>query len=284
MKKFIHNFINSQGIDIVRKNRLNLNIYEKYPKKSITERRFYNIGAGSFKHPYWTNIDYSTEHYKKVQKNPFIHYDLMAITPLPLENDIAEIIYSSHTIEHVNDHAVRNMLKEAHRVLKKGGGIRLTTPNAWLEYQAYVNNDMSYWYWLKNYSNKSWGKIYKIPLSEVTIHQIFIHHFASQLSEISNDNTADKKYSDKEIIEIFKASPTVETLDFFTQQCKFNPDYPGSHINWWTYEKITSFLKEAGFSKIYISGAGQSLYAPMRDPYLFDSTHPKISLFIEAIK
>ena len=285
MKKLTRNFLNNFGFDLIKKEKLNLNVYDKYPKESLEKKRFYNIGAGSFYHPYWTNIDYATNHYDKVQRNPFIHYDLMALEPLPIEDNTAEIIYSSHTIEHVSDKAVRNMLKEAYRILKKGGGIRLTTPNAWLEYQAYINNDMSYWYWQKSYSkSKNWKKVYTKPLKEASIHQIFLHHFASQLCEISIDESSNKKYSDAEISETFSKNPKVETLDFFTQQCKFNPKYPGSHINWWTYKKLVSFLKEAGFLEPYISGAGQSVYPQMRDSYLFDNTHPKISLFIEARK
>lgn len=285
MKKLIRNLANNAGLDIVKKTKIELTSYDNYPKESLDKRRFYNIGAGTFYHPYWTNIDYETEHYKSAQKASFMHHDLMAMTSLPIEDNVAEIIYSSHTIEHVSDAAVRNMLKESYRILKKGGGIRLTTPNAWLEHQAYLKNDISYWYWIKNYSNKnSWEKIYTKPLSETSIHQIFLHHFASQLCEINKDDSPEKKYSDTEISNIFSKKPYVDTLDYFTQQCEFNPKHPESHINWWTYKKIISFLKEAGFTSPYISGCNQSIYPVLRDPYLFDSTHPRISLYIEAQK
>jgi len=77
--------------------------YDNFPSESLTSRRFYNIGSGAFYHPYWTNIDYESEYYTPSQKNPFINYNLMKLEPLPIESNTAEIVYSSHTIEHVTD-------------------------------------------------------------------------------------------------------------------------------------------------------------------------------------
>lgn len=47
--------------------KLDPSLYDRYPADSIKGRRFYNIGAGSFAHPYWTNIDYATGWYGTVQ-------------------------------------------------------------------------------------------------------------------------------------------------------------------------------------------------------------------------
>lgn len=268
-----------------KKEKWNNSIYDNYSEDSLLRRRFYNIGAGKFAHPYWTNIDYATKHYSNVQDTPFINYNLMKLKRLPIEDNVAELVYSSHTIEHVSDEAVQNMLNESYRILKPGGGIRLTTPNAWLEFQAYMRKDTKFWYWVDSYTQPgSWEKLYKIPLSTASIHQIFLHHFASQLCEIDIDDSAQKKFSDSEIVQIFTSNPDVKTLDYFTKQCKFNPEYPGNHINWWTHDKLISFLKKAGFTEPYISGWGQSVFPPLRDNSLFDKTHPKISLYVEAIK
>ncbi len=282
----VRRLINRLGFDVVRRQRTDPRAwYVGFPEESLQKKRFYNVGAGEFYHPYWTNVDYATEHYSESQTAPFLQYDLMALEPLPVATDSAEIVYSSHTIEHVSDAAVRNLLAESYRILKPGGGIRLTTPNAWLELQAYQRRDISFWYWKDWYSAPgTWEKLYKVPLSEASIHQLFLHHFASQLSEIDIDDSPPKKYSDSEISEYFAEHPDVSGLDYFTSKCTYNPDHPGNHINWWVGEKLTSFLREAGFSAPYVSGYGQSLFAPLRDTALFDSTHPKMSLYVEAIK
>jgi hypothetical protein len=154
-----------------------------------------------------------------------------------------------------------------------------------LEFQAYKRRDIKFWYWVDWYSTPgTWEKLYKVPLSEASIHQLFLNHFASQLCEIDIDDSPPKKFSDAEIAEIFSKSPDVQTLDYFTKLCKYNPEHPGSHINWWTHEKLVSFLKEAGFSEPYRSGWAQSVFPPLRETSLFDNTHPRISLYVEAIK
>jgi len=88
-----------------------------YGKDDVRNKRFYNIGAGLFRHPAWTNIDFYSDHYKD---NPIdINYDLLEKKPLPLPDSSANIVYSSHTIEHITNDAAQNMFNEAHRILKK---------------------------------------------------------------------------------------------------------------------------------------------------------------------
>lgn len=285
MKRVLNSIFDYLGYE-VRKKKSNFSrvLYETYTYQTLQEKRFYNIGAGSFKHPYWTNIDFSTKYYNTIQ-NDFINYNLVEMKPLPIQDNVAEIVYSSHTIEHVSDEAAANMFKESYRILKKGGGIRITTPDALLEYKAYSRKDIRYWYWVEQYSKHgTWEKLYKIPLSKASIHQLFLHHFASQLSEIDVDDSISKKYSDTEISDHFMQNPNVSSLDYFTKQCKFNVEHPGNHINWWTHEKLISFLKKAGFIAPFISGFGQSTFPPLRDTLFFDNTHPSISLYVEAIK
>lgn len=285
MKQEIINIIDSLGYEVRKKTMAgNSPYYDIFPEQSLHEKHFYNIGAGSFQHPYWTNIDFATKHYSNIQ-NDFIDYNLMEMKPFPIEDNIAEIIYSSHTIEHINDEAVHNMLIEAYRILKPGGCIRLSAPNAWLGFEAYKRNDITWWYWVDKYSKfGTWSKLYKIPLSKASIDQLFLHQFASQLCEIDVDDSSVKKYSDSEIREYFKEKHDVFALDYFTKQCEFNVDHPGNHMNWWTHEKVISFLKKAGFLAPYISGWGQSVLSPLRDTSLFDNTRPKISLYVEAFK
>jgi SAM-dependent methyltransferase len=290
VKRVIRSIVKRLGFDIKRIGRvgqlITLHDYDEFSEESLKRKRFFNIGAGRFRHPYWTNVDFATDHYADAQVGSrFLQYDLMALRPLPIEDGVAELVYSSHTIEHVTDEAVRNMLRESYRVLKPGGGIRLTAPDAWLDLEAYRKNDIGFWYWADMYSAPgTWESHYKIPLSEASIHQLFLHHFASQLCEIDIDGSPQKKISDSEISEYISSHHDASCLEYFTSQCSFSSEHPGNHINWWTREKVISFLQEAGFSTPYVSGWGQSVFPPLRDTSIFDSTHPKISLYVEAIK
>ena len=67
-------------------------IYEQYySEDSIKNRRFYNIGAGRFRHPFWTNIDKVSSHYKSRISEDNIDFDLFDKKHLPIENDSAEV-------------------------------------------------------------------------------------------------------------------------------------------------------------------------------------------------
>lgn len=50
-----------------------------YPKVDILARRFYNIGAGSFYHPCWTNVDYDSNWYaaNRAKTQSGLPYDLL---------------------------------------------------------------------------------------------------------------------------------------------------------------------------------------------------------------
>ena len=283
MKKMVYNQIRKLGYNITKLATPNLALYSEYSLESKNKKAFYNVGAGSFSHPHWTNIDYSSDSYSAMQSN-FLEHDLMELVPLPIEDESAEIIYSSHTIEHVSDEAVRNLINDSYRALKKGGVIRLTTPDIMLNYAAYQLNDRHYYYFADYYSEKgTYEHKFNIPENKASIEQLFLHQFAGQLVEFDiRDNV--KKYSDQEIEEVFTSMELEDALNFFSLKCSFNPMHPENHINWWSFKKLKTMLEDAGFKIIYKSGYGQSRYAMLRDTNYFDNTHPKISLYVEAVK
>lgn len=289
VKKVVKKVVNAIGYDIhrVRKNDIDL-YYEIYGKKAVENRRFYNIGAGSFRHPAWTNVDHKSEWYNVVQENGIdIDWDLLSLTPLPIQDDSAEIVYSSHTIEHITNEAAQNMFKESHRILRKGGVFRVTTPNIDLEFRAYKENDRHCFYWIDCYSipkNYQRAKLNK-PLNEASIQQIFLGHFASSASTLHADGSPER-ISDEELDRIFREMEYEEALNYCISKCSLEVQkkYPGNHINWWNKNKLFRMLRIARFHNIYLSGYGQSFSPVLRNIWMFDSTHPKISLYVEAVK
>lgn len=256
------------GLEIRRIPQESPELYRGYSSESIAQRRFYNVGAAGFYHPSWTNIDYATDWYRSRQKHPFLNFDLTSLEPLPIEAGCAEIVYSSHTIEHISDKAAANFLSECYRILKPGGILRLTMPDFSLARGAFRRGDQSFF-------------------SSVGIHaslpQSFVHFFATQLVAARHADPAGK-LNDAEIIKMFAEEETEQQVNRLTSACAFDPDSPGNHINWWTYGKAESFLRTAGFSTVYRSGYGQSAAVPLRNIHLFDNTYPQMSLYVEAIR
>lgn len=295
MKRAIKKIIRSFGYDLspikkpAKKPSFDLEAYKKYPQESILKKRFYNIGAGGFYHPYWTNIDFKSDWYKVYEETSLsgIHFDLMSLQPLPIGSDSAELVYSSHTVEHISDPAAQNMFNESFRILKKGGLIRVTTPNINLEYRAMRDNDRHYFFWIDNYSQPKEMDRIKIsaPMNQTPIEQIFLFHFAGNVSTLPIDG-AKERITTEEFKRIFSTMKLEDALNYCTSKVDLDVQAknPGNHVNWWNSEKMTRMLKQAGFKEVFNSGYGQSFAPPMRNVTLFDSTHPKISLYMEAIK
>jgi len=282
----VKKILNKFGVDIFRfKDPFNLALYNSVmTKEDIQNRPFYNVGAGSFYHPYWTNIDYSSEWYNGIQKN-FIEHNLMSKLPLPIDTGKAKIIYTSHTIEHIKEDAVQVFFNEAYRCLEKGGVFRITTgPDAETDFRALVTQDEDWFYWDKNYVKKgSYESIFLKPATSVPLSERWLHHVATQLAP-NSISPSKVKLSDKEIIEAIDKFGFPDVLNYLCGLCDFQSDRPSNHISWWTHEKIFTFLKNSGFKNIYRSGFRQSTSPLMRNSNLFDSTHPQMSIYVEAIR
>ena len=206
---------------------------------------------------------------------------------IPIETNYAEIVYSSHTIEHITDEAAQNMFNESFRILKEGGIFRITAPNIDLDYRAYNNNDRNYFFWIDNYSIS--GEIHrtglKKPMNEASIGEIFLAHFASSVSPLYI-NGPNERIDDNQVKTIFSEMEYESALNYCTSKCpiEIQKRNPGNHINWWNKNKLFKMFNKAGFDDIYLSGYGQSFSPVLRNLTYFDNTHPKISIYVEAIK
>jgi ubiquinone/menaquinone biosynthesis C-methylase UbiE len=293
VKKISRNFLSKYGYEIKRNTqgiKDDKELYLKnFEKDSIKNKKFYNIGAGSFNHPFWTNIDYNSDWYlhNKNNTNKSIQYDLLSLKKIPVDSNSAEIVYTSHTIEHVTDKAAQFIFNEVHRILKANGIFRLTTPNIELAYRAFRKNDVNYFHNIYRFSlNPIMVKGVEVIKEKLTasIEQLFLFHFASSISTLHN--FGEKKLSDNEIRKIFDNMDMAAGLDYCTNLCsiEIQKKYLGHHINWWTKEKIFRMLQQAGFKKIFLSGYGQSFSPVLRNTNYFDNTHPEMSVYVEAQK
>jgi hypothetical protein len=83
IKKLIHQYLLNRGIILQRFGReYDLNKYfeneykQAFPFDSLKQRRFYNVGAGRFRHKYWTNIDLRLGSLSGQWENHDIDYNL----------------------------------------------------------------------------------------------------------------------------------------------------------------------------------------------------------------
>lgn len=293
-KPLINRIITFMGYDIRRlfpdPDVSDINMYiNTWGAACLVKKPFYNIGAGTFWHPAWTNMDYESKWYSSSSKytRTGITYDLLSMSPFPIETNSANVVYSSHTVEHISDQAAQNMFNEAHRILKKGGVMRITTPDIDLYFRAYKNKDRSFYFWMDLFSTPSEVTRIKLakPMNEASDGEIFLYQFASSVSPLHADG-AQERIMDIELENIFTEKEYEDALNYCTAKCplEIQKKYPGNHINWWNKNKLMRMLKNAGFTDVFPSGYGQSSCPILRNTHYFDNTHPKISLYVEAVK
>lgn len=283
MKHFVQRALGAAGFRLSRVMQTE-DIYPSIFSADVLARRpFYNVGAGDFSHPYWTSIDFKSDWYGN--RDDVVHHDLMSLGPLPIEDGSAKIIYTSHTVEHVSDEAVQVLFNEAYRALEPGGIMRVTTgPDAETDYRALKNNDHHWFYWNKWYDTPGTyeDRLHR-PASGEPLAEQWLYHVATKLSPNCIDPHPNKMH-EPEILATLEEKGLEGALDHFTSLVSFDPQRPGNHISWWSHAKVEKFLRNAGFQTVYRSGYQQSASPIMRRSEQFDSTHPQISLYVEAIR
>ena len=277
-RKLIERLLSLLGYKIERiKSGDDSNLYKKYPKDSLINKNFLNIGAGKFYHKYWTNVDYGSEQYEKIQ-NEFVELNLIEKPKFPFEDNSIEVIYTSHTIEHITDESVINLIEESQRILKKGGVLRITCPDSNLLVNSVKFNVPSFWDWRKEWFLKKCG----IDSIEIELEDYLVREFSTARCRFL-ENSKDS-LQPLEVREKMRNLSENEFLKWIVEKNTFDEKFANYHINFWNYEKLEKICIEAGFSEIYHSGFGQSLSPPLTNIKLFDNTHPKMSLYFEARK
>jgi hypothetical protein len=257
---------------------------EKYASREEGKKKLYNIGAGTWEHPFWSNLDLpaQTEAYAAVQA-PCIPIDLVKDKELPIISDSVDHFYCSHVIEHLPESTVQKMFNESYRCLVKGGCLRIVTgPCADFDWGALHRGDVNWWFWM---DDADFIESVQRDLPPFTIQDRWLHHIATPRS-IYSQTECDKKYDSQELINLiekYKEDPE-SLFDLLTNTLEFDIKSPDNHISWWNFKKLKKFLDHAGFKTIIKSAFGKSTSLYMRDLGHFDQTYPQISVYVEAIK
>ena len=211
----------------------------------------------------------------------------MQLETLPIESDSAELVHSQYTIEHITDEAAILMFNEVFRILKTKGVFRIVVPNFELDYIAYNNKDISFFYWIELFSSPDIYPImpYKMPLNQASFEQVFLAHFAANASTVHNDGCINP-INDLELKDIFSKNTFEDAMNICTSRCSVEKQmlYRHNHINWWSHNKLRRMLENAGFKTTYILAPGQSSTQVMRNRLYFDKHYNELALFMEAVK
>ncbi len=256
-----------------------------FPEASIEKKLFYNFGSGEWRHRYWTNVDYASDYYHYDSELIDIPWDISRNEPVAVQSGIAELVYCSHTCEHLTNGQNRFMFREAARILKPEGVFRVTCPNVEKYHAAYKRRDV-----FVNYHygyDFPFGAPGKNTFARENMVIWLTNEIATQLVQSSGDGHQ-PVFAGKvqELEAIFNSMPLEDACDKLCGMIDFRLQQivPGHHINWWTFDKMRRELLAAGFSQVSTSVPGGSIAAVMRDRKYFDLQAPAFSLFVDAIK
>ena len=113
-----------------------------------------NLGCGDVAPPEWVNVDFAigarlckipvigkiSRRFLRSNWNPsIVLHDLR--TRFPWADDSVDIVYSSHSLEHLTRADGERFMRETFRVLRVGGIVRIVVPDLWLEVDRYRSGD-----------------------------------------------------------------------------------------------------------------------------------------------
>lgn len=166
------------------------------------------------------------------------------------------------------------MFDECYRVMKTNGVFRISCPDAEYIYQI-CKKETDFWKSGKKWFEESLFYNGGTPrLVDYLVREIATPKLIGYVSGTNNE----------EYKENYDTMEMNEFLEYLTFGLHFRKDYPGDHINYFTFSKIEKMLKSAGFSFVIRSKYLSSASSELLKAHKFDLTRPELSLYVEAIK
>ncbi|MDW6018304.1 methyltransferase domain-containing protein [Vibrio plantisponsor] len=223
-----------------------------------------NIGSGTN----WNKINWKTIDFDNKTEHII---DLRNSYSIPLDDNECKKIYCSHFIEHLADHSVSNLFKEAYRVLEYGGIFRISC----LDVEKAINE--------YKIGNEDFFHEKELLLKGDNLEDRLLNFISSFKCYRygGKENYIGGPIGHAEDVKNKINLPIDEFVHWATSQIPENAYYK-SHINGWYFSKIKIFLEKSGFEVIFKSSYQNSCDEELRQE-CFDN-RPIQSVFVEAIK
>lgn len=252
--------------------------------KSYSESPFYlNIGGGQFVRKHWRVLDFYSDWYDYDEQ--FIDYnvDLEDLSQWPIEDDTVDLIYTAHTLEHLSDAAVRHTLREAARILKPNGAIRISVPDIDLAIRHYERENVE---WFTEFRpNSPPDSLYatRHEQNEYVMEEYLLSVFATHLTNARKSGTTDDHCADFELVQSdYQSLSKHAFLQKYSDQIKdkWQDENPGLHRNWFDFQRLKGLLTDVGFKDVRSECSQQSDYTE----FCYDEfgKRPYLSLHVEA--
>lgn len=252
-----------------------------FPIKTLEDgKSMLNLGSGTKMNWKWTNLDFSPyarlSHHRVIAKilrkigilSENRYQNILGIDPeivlwdlrkgIPFPDEAFDVVYHSHLLEHIDKSSAPSFLKECHRVLKRGGFVRIVVPNLLTIINRYI---------------KSISELENGVESGFKNHQLSINDLFDQM--VRKERTgAQHQY------------PIIKNIE----KLLLGDATKSGELHRWVYDKysLEELLSSAGFKDIreegpftsQINGWGQFTLDANDD----GSVYKQVSLYMECVK
>jgi len=212
-------------------------------------------------------------------------------TRLPFGDDTQNIVYSAQMMEHVEDRDLKNILREIHRILHPGGGVRIEVPDAEFLANAFLNDNHD----VLDFFREARRNL----VDSLGFGNEYLEDHLTILGEVANYIEYDKA---KVHIPVYASRDEcvrhlalgLDHFNIWAQSLKTEEQRKsGGHANALYYDKLDLLLRESGFSNVKKVSFGQTtipgLHLGGGFRRFFDTIHESksrafYSLYVEAIK
>jgi predicted SAM-dependent methyltransferase len=264
---------------------------------ALKKIKMLNLGCGNRYHNEWTNIDFHSTGINVIAHN--------LRKGIPFPDNIFDIVYHSHVIEHFSKEEAPKLITECYRVLKPDGIIRVAFPDLEAIAKHYLrllnelrNNNLQYeddynWIMLEMYDqtvrNVSGGEMSKYLTQKFISNEKFIIERMGILKEEEkrkqNNVISALKFLKRKIFNIFE-----KKFGNMYQASKIGHFRLGGEIHQWMYDtySLSRLLKSVGFKDVIVRDAFTS-YISNWEKYNLDTNsdghiYKPDSNYIEGIK
>jgi SAM-dependent methyltransferase len=229
----------------------------------LLPKPYLNVGGGpTFAYPFWENLDSAKS---PLNPKPFVFGPDI---DFPFKAESFDLVYSSHTLEHLDDATVQKILTEARRVLRPGAPLLIKIPDFDAALEAVRVNDISF------FSDERWN----FPAITPTFANrgvndglparsayVFCGFWNSSFGDLfgNYDNRAAGAYNgpvangDADLLALMRVGSPHEIAATMTARVRqMESDFTFNHQNAWSADEMKAVLSDAGF-KIFSTDKGR---------------------------
>jgi len=215
-----------------------------------------------------TTINYPVDKTKSNNKSD-IEFNLNTMNKLPIEDETFDIVYSSHTLEHIREEYLENIIQNIYRILKPGGLFRIIVPDFLKSINELKNNNFDFF------------KKINHEVGTGTSNNIIDRFSRFNISYRINNVSMGPKLDKNDINLIMNSEPENIRKLMLTKIPK-NADYYG-HVNIIEKKYLIQLLNKCMFKNIKELNFTESSSPICKNNNMFNN-RPNCSIYVECIK